>query len=199
VSGLAGREWGPCAGDEDVHVVTTEADRWLLLQIARAAITAHVSGLPAPQVEPDGALARPAGAFVTLYDGAALRGCVGHIEADRPLARVVARAAVAASTADPRFSPVSPTELSRIQIELSILGLLEAITAVEEIEIGRHGLVVEQGRMRGLLLPQVAVEWSWDVHTFIGQTCRKAGLPADAWRRGADIWRFEAEVFGERG
>ena len=179
--------------------MTSDADRRLLLQIARATITAHVSRVPAPQVDPEGTLARQSGAFVTLYDGAALRGCVGQIEADGPLARVVARAAVAASTSDPRFPPISSTELPRIRIELSILGGLEAVNAVEEIEIGRHGLVVEKGRMRGLLLPQVAVEWNWDVRTFLGQTCVKAGLTADAWQRGAGIWRFEAEVFGETG
>src|SRR5262249_21657913 len=126
-----------------------------------------------------------------------LRGCIGHIEADRPLAHVVAQCAVSACSTDPRFPPVSVRELNEIDIELSLLGPLEAITSPDQIEIGRHGLVVERDRHRGLLLPQVATEWKWDAPTFLAQTCRKAGLAPDAWKQGAAIWRFEAEVFGD--
>jgi uncharacterized protein (TIGR00296 family) len=92
---------------------------------------------------------------------------------------------------------VTPGELADIDIELSILGPLESISAVEQIEIGRHGLLVELGWHRGLLLPQVATEWKWTRETFVAQTCHKAGLPPDAWKKGAQIWRFDAEVFGE--
>jgi len=109
----------------------------------------------------------------------------------------VTRCAVAACSADPRFPPVTPAELEQIEIEISLLGPLEPITGPQEIEIGAHGLVVEMGWQRGLLLPQVATEWKWDAEAFLAHTCHKAGLPRDAWRHGAKVWRFEAEVFGE--
>ena len=177
--------------------MTSESDRRLLLRIAREAITEHV-GASAGSAADEGELAkRRGGAFVTLHNGHELRGCIGHIEADEPLPRVVARCAVAASSSDPRFPPVAVAELPRITIELSLLGPLEAIEGPADIEIGRHGLVVEKGWHRGLLLPQVATEWRWDREKFLAQTCHKAGLPLDAWKHGAKVWRFEAEVFGE--
>jgi AmmeMemoRadiSam system protein A len=175
-----------------------EGDRRLLLEIARAALTAHVTGAAAPAEDhASGPLARHAGAFVTLHSRGDLRGCIGHVEANEPLGRVVVRCAIAAGTSDPRFPPVTPGELSEIHLELSILGPLEEVARLEEIEIGRHGLVVELGWSRGLLLPQVATDWKWDQEAFVVETCRKAGLPRDAWKTGAKIWRFEAEVFGE--
>jgi AmmeMemoRadiSam system protein A len=119
------------------------------------------------------------------------------MEADDSLPRIVKRCAVAACSADPRFSAVTPAELSQIQIELSLLGSLEQAVGPADIEVGRHGLMVELGRERGLLLPQVATEWQWDAATFFSQTCRKAGLPADSWQHGAKVWKFEAEVFGD--
>ena len=142
-------------------------------------------------------LARPGGAFVSIHNHGELRGCIGHIEADEPLGRVVLRCAVAACSTDPRFPGVTASELPELQIEVSLLGPLEPIAGAEDIEIGRHGLMVEHGWNRGLLLPQVAVEWCWDSETFLTHTCHKAGLPRDAWKKGARIWRFEAEVFGE--
>jgi AmmeMemoRadiSam system protein A len=177
--------------------VTTQHDRELLLQIARSAIAAHV-GAGAQAILDAGDLdQRLGGAFVTLHKRQQLRGCIGHIEADEPLARVVARCAVEASSADPRFPPVAAAELAEIDIELSLLGPLEPIDGPADFEIGRHGLVIKRGWHRGLLLPQVATEWNWDRDKFLAQTCHKAGLPADAWKYGAKIWRFEAEVFGE--
>jgi hypothetical protein len=112
---------------------------------------------------------------------------------------VVPRCAVAACSNDPRFPPIAPDELDEIDIEISLLGPLEPIAGPQDIAIGRHGLVVERGRQRGLLLPQVATEWQWDAGAFLAHTCHKAGLPRDAWRHGVKIWRFEAEVFGEVG
>jgi AmmeMemoRadiSam system protein A len=178
--------------------VTGAADRALLLKLARDAVVAHAAGLPAPALAMTGALAERAGVFVTLHgaDGS-LRGCIGHIEGDEPLGRVIARCAVSAASEDPRFSAVGVGEVATLQIELSVLGPLEAIRGPSDIEIGRHGVLVERGRTRGLLLPQVATEWNWDAETFLTQTCRKAGLPGDAWKRDATLWRFEAEVFGE--
>ena len=177
--------------------MTGESERRLLLQIAREAIAAHVSGAAPPAIALE--LDRRSGAFVTLHKRGELRGCIGHIEADDSIGRVVERCAVAASSTDPRFPAVSPAEVAELSIEVSLLGPLEPISGPEAIEIGRHGLVVEKGWHRGLLLPQVATEWKWDAQQFLAQTCRKAGLAHDAWREGAKLWRFEAEVFGEGG
>ena len=176
--------------------MTSEHDRRLFLQIARDAIVAHVTGAAAslPVAEP---LTRPGAAFVTIHKRGELRGCIGHIEPDEPLGRVIARCAVAACSLDPRFPALAPGELPHIDIELSLLTPLEPIAGPADVEIGRHGLVVEKGPRRGLLLPQVAVEWNWDASTFLAQTCHKAGLPRDAWQQDARLWRFEAEVFGE--
>jgi AmmeMemoRadiSam system protein A len=177
--------------------VTNDADRTRLLQIARHAITAHATGSPRPAVDAAWLPSRRGGAFVTLHKAGELRGCIGHLEANDLLTKVVARCAVAASSADPRFPAIEHAELSLIEIEISLLGMFERIGGPAEVEIGRHGLLVENGRQRGLLLPQVAVEWNWNAATFLNQTCRKAGLPAEGWRSGAVAWRFEAEVFSE--
>jgi AmmeMemoRadiSam system protein A len=179
--------------------MTGADDRACLLQLARDAIAAHVTGAAPPAYAACPQAAAPGAAFVTLRRQGNLRGCIGHVEVDEPLGRVIVRGAVAAASADPRFPPIAAAELPDLEIELSILGPLEPITTPDEIEIGRHGLVVERGRYRGLLLPQVAPEWGWDRETFLAQTCHKAGLPRDAWKQGAKIWRFEAEVFGEGG
>ena len=178
--------------------MTSETDRLLLLQLARDAIVAHLAGLTLPSPELIGVLGRHGGGFVTLHtvDGT-LRGCIGHLDEDEALGRVIPRCAVAAASQDPRFPIVTRSELQALRVELSLLGPIEGISGPSEIEIGRHGLIVERGRCRGLLLPQVATEWRWDVETFLGHTCRKAGLPDDAWRGGARLWRFEAEVFSE--
>lgn len=177
--------------------MTTDEERLALLQLARDAVTAFVTGLPAPVPERAPVMERCAGVFVSLHKERDLRGCIGHVEQDQPLARLVARCAVAAASADPRFPAVTPSELAALHIELSILGPLERIAGPADVEIGRHGLVVEHGWSRGLLLPQVAVQWQWDSETFLCQTCHKAGLPRDAWKNEATLWRFEAEVFGE--
>jgi AmmeMemoRadiSam system protein A len=192
--------------------MTTDRERRLLLQVARDAITAHVAGRDemsdmfsgdARGSAPHGAVpaefaAPRGGVFVTIHHGGELRGCIGHLDLnDATLPLLVARCAVAACSEDPRFPPVTPAELPEIQIELSVLGPLEPAAGPADVEVGRHGLVVEMGRQRGLLLPQVATERKWDAGTLLSQTCRKAGLPADSWQHGATVWRFEAEVFSE--
>ena len=178
--------------------MTTDHDRQLLLRIAREAIVAFVRGTPAHVAGAAEILARPGGAFVTLRKGGDLRGCIGHIEPTEPLGDVVLRCAVAACSTDPRFPPLGPEELDAIDIEISLLGPLEPIAGPQDIVVGRDGLVVERGWQRGLLLPQVASEWHWNADAFLAHTCTKAGLPPDAWEKGAKLWRFEAEVFGER-
>lgn len=175
----------------------TPVEQQMLLQVARASVHARVLGQLYRPPHATGALARASGAFVTLRLGGELRGCIGHIEDDRSLIDSVARAAAAAATEDPRFAPLDARELTRIHLEISVLGPLERFTDPREIELGRHGIVIESGLARGLLLPQVAIEWQWDSITFVSQTCVKAGLPPDAWRRGAMLYRFAAEVFGE--
>jgi AmmeMemoRadiSam system protein A len=178
--------------------MTSDADRRFLLQLAREAILAHVSVRELMTSTSEPIAAQCSGVFVSLHKHGELRGCIGHIECDQPIGRVVPRCAVAAASTDPRFPPVTLVELSDLEIEISLLGPLEAITGPADIEIGRHGLVIERDWRRGLLLPQVAVEWEWDPEHFLAQTCHKAGLPQDAWKHwGAKRWRFEAEVFSE--
>jgi AmmeMemoRadiSam system protein A len=124
-----------------------------------------------------------------------LRGCVGTFGTPKPLGRSVARLA-AAACCDPRFAPVEAHEIPALTIQISVLTPPRRVHDVLEIAIGRDGLLVEEGERRGLLLPQVAVEHRWDREAFLGHTCLKAQLPRDAWRNGASIYRFEAEVFG---
>lgn len=177
--------------------MTSDADRRVLLSIARDAIVAHTNGQVHSPAAVGGAFAERRGAFVSLHSRGELRGCIGHVEPDEPLAAVVSRCAVLACSADGRFPPVSSSEVAALEIELSLLGPLIPIAGVADIEIGRDGLVVEERWCRGLLLPQVAIEWKWDREMFLAQTCRKAGLAGHAWKRGARVWRFEAEVFAE--
>jgi AmmeMemoRadiSam system protein A len=168
-----------------------------LLDLARAALASRLSGLPMPDSPLEGPAARPAGAFVTLKEGGRLRGCIGRIEPDAALGRVVMDCAVAAATADPRFDTVSAAELDRLHIEISVLRPRQPVASIDAVVVGRHGLIVESGLRRGLLLPQVAVQWGWDAARFVAETCVKAGLPRDAWPGRAQLWTFEAEVFGE--
>ena len=175
----------------------TEAQQRVLLDTARAAVRASVNG-HRPSMPAAADLPEASGVFVTLKKHGELRGCIGTLECRGPLADEVARVAVSAAQADPRFPPVCAAELDAIDVEVSVLGPLEPIDPMDPaaFEIGRHGLVVEQGTRRGLLLPQVATEWKMDRETFLAHTCAKAGLPVDAWRKGAKVYRFGAEVFG---
>ncbi len=176
----------------------TEEERQTLLRLARQALESGVRG-EALDAEVPGltdALRAPQGAFVTLHKRGRLRGCIGHVRGDEPLYQTVRECAVAAALSDPRFPPVTPEEFPFMKIEISVLSEPQTVTP-EQIEVGRHGLFISQGRRRGLLLPQVAVELRWDREKFLEETCRKAGLPANAWQQGATIEAFTAEVFGE--
>ena len=175
-----------------------EADQQTLLRMAREALVGYLNLAEIPKVmEPvSEALCQPCGAFVTLRKGKQLRGCIGYIEAARPLYITVRECAVAAALHDPRFPPVVKREVDRLTLEISVLSPLAEIS-FEDIEIGRHGLLISSGNQRGLLLPQVAVEWKWDRERFLQETCRKAGLPPDAWRHGAIVRAFTAQVFEE--
>jgi AmmeMemoRadiSam system protein A len=133
-----------------------------------------------------------------LYCQRKLRGCVGYPTALLPLFRTVIETARAAAFDDPRFIPLTLAEVGDLGVSLSVLSPLKPISP-EEVEVGRHGLLMTEGPRRGLLLPQVPVEHGWDRITFLEQTCRKAGLPLDAWQTGATIEAFTAEVFGDAG
>jgi AmmeMemoRadiSam system protein A len=175
----------------------TESQKGALIEIARSAIASQVSGVPFP-APPELGLPTSSGVFVTIKRRGELRGCLGTLQCRLGLAAEVVRCAADAASEDPRFPPVVLDELGELSIEVSVLGPLEPIDPHDQdaIVIGRHGLVAEQGPRRGLLLPQVATEWGWTTEQFLRQTCTKAGLPADAWQRGACISRFDAEVFG---
>ena len=178
-----------------------EQDRRALLAAAREAIAAHLAGRAAELPRASGALAQPAGAFVSLHrrkDGE-LRGCIGQLRAEGPLLDAVAHMAVAAATQDERFAPVSAAELDALSIEVSALSGFEEVRP-EQVEVGRHGLLVRSGERRGVLLPRVPVDHGWDREGFLAQTCRKAGLAADAWTRpGTALQAFTATVFSDEG
>jgi AmmeMemoRadiSam system protein A len=172
-------------------------ERILLLRLAHDAILSSLEGREISLHPPTPHLAEPRGAFTTLYLRGELRGCVGYVFAVSPVYRAVSDTARAAAFEDTRFPPVTLVEASSLEIELSILSLPQAMPA-ESVEVGRHGLLISQAGNRGLLLPQVPTEHNWDRITFLEQTCRKAGLPLDAWKNGATIEAFTAEVFGEK-
>lgn len=171
-------------------------ERRILLQIAHHAILSELSGQTWQEEPVPAKLRDPRGVFTTLYLQGELRGCVGYAMPVAPLHRAVDETARAAAFEDSRFLPVSRAEAPLLEISLSVLSLLFPILP-ELVEVGRHGLVVSLGFSRGLLLPQVPSEYGWDRKTFLEQTCHKAGLPADAWRRGAKLEAFSAEVFGD--
>ncbi len=175
----------------------TPEERAVLLKLAHESILSALERREISLTPPSPHLEEPRGAFTTIYFHGNLRGCVGYVFPVASLYRTVAETARAAAFEDTRFSPVSPQEAPELDVSLSILSPLRVITP-EEVEVGRHGLVVSHGGRRGLLLPQVPVEHQWDRATFMEQTCRKAGLPLDAWRQGATLEAFTAEVFGDR-
>lgn len=173
-------------------------EREILLKLAHEAIASTLEGREISLEAPSPHLSEPRGAFTTLYLRGSLRGCVGYIAAMSPLYRTVAETARGAAFDDTRFNAVRPEELPELRVSLSILSPLTPI-APEDVSVGKHGLVISGSGHRGLLLPQVPVEHGWDRLTFLEQTCRKAGLPRDAWQNGARIEAFTAEVFGEAG
>lgn len=168
-----------------------------LVQLAHDSILAVLQNREISLESPTAHLAEPRGAFTSLYLHGELRGCVGYVLPVNSLYRAVADTARAAAFEDSRFCPVTLEEARQLKIELSILSPPRTI-APDAIEVGRHGLLISVAGHRGLLLPQVPVEHHWDRVTFLEQTCRKAGLPRDAWEKGANIEAFTAEVFGEK-
>ena len=169
----------------------------IMPDLARATIQSAFEGVEASLPTED-FLMLPSGVFVTLRIQEDLRGCIGSLEPQLPLGYAIVKAAMGAAFHDPRFAPLTPEEWKNVNVEISVLSPLKTITDIEEIEIGRHGILLSVGYSRGLLLPQVATEYGWDRLTFLKHTCQKAGLPEYAWKLpGAKIEIFSAEVFGE--
>ena len=175
----------------------SQEERQLLLDLAHESILTALEDRKLSLDPPTAHLGEPRGAFTSLYVHGELRGCVGYVLPTCPVYRAVAETARAAAFEDHRFSSVTIAEARQLQVELSILSQPRPIRA-EDVEIGRHGLLISMSGQRGLLLPQVPVEHQWDRTAFLEQTCRKAGLPKDAWQAGATIEAFTAEVFGEK-
>ena len=178
-----------------------DPQRRQLLTLARESIAAVFTGRR-PELNAgdfDAELQRPSGAFVTLTEHDDLRGCIGSIEPVAPLYQAVSQSAISAAFRDPRFDPLRSDELPAVEIEISVMGPIERVTDVNDIQVGRDGLIIRRGGHAGLLLPQVATEYGWDRETFLQQTCNKAGLPRNSWREpGTTIEKFAAEVFGEK-
>jgi AmmeMemoRadiSam system protein A len=176
----------------------SEADRKSVLELARQAVVEAVSRKPPLENIPNtGVLEQRCGVFVTLRVRGRLHGCIGVMESVEPLGASIPRCAASAAMEDPRFNAMTPDELVELKIEVSLLSPLRRIQP-EEIEIGKHGLLVEQGPHRGLLLPQVAVEHRLGREEFLKETCGKAGLAADAWKAPETrIYGFTCEVLEE--
>ena len=157
-------------------------ERAALLGIAHAAVRHRLGVGPAPALPSAGPLCEPRGAFVTLRVRGELRGCMGTFTPSGSLALTVSQMAGAVANDDPRFGPLRPEELDDLDVSISAVGQRRRLREPADIEVGRHGLVVQLGWQRGTLLPQVAVEEGWNALTFLERTCLKAGLPPQAWR-----------------
>jgi AmmeMemoRadiSam system protein A len=176
-----------------------DEEKLVLLQTAREAVGARLERRPPRFPSPTPALCQRCGAFVTLKIGSALRGCIGHITAARPLIDTVKEAAQGSAFEDPRFPPLKLEEWPAVSIEISVLSPFQRITDPALVQPGLHGVLVRRGGRSGLLLPQVAHEQGWDREAFLSHTCRKAGLPMDAWKSpDTQIEIFTAAVFGEQ-
>jgi AmmeMemoRadiSam system protein A len=198
VAALSGLGAPPSWGEQAVMNLST-ADKQLLLHVARDSIEAHLKGKSATPVKTESAvLCEARGAFVSLHRQGQLRGCIGYLDAVKPLLQTVREMAAAAAFHDPRFRPLQASELADLEIEISVLSPMRLIKSTDEIEVGKHGLYIVKGLNRGLLLPQVATQYRWDRLPFLEQTCCKAGLPPDAWKDpDTKIYVFSAAVFAD--
>jgi AmmeMemoRadiSam system protein A len=176
----------------------SEEDRKAILELARQGVLHAVCHeRPLSSFPTTGIFAERRGLFVTLHAAGKLRGCIGMIEAHAALGETLARCASDAALHDPRFSRIRAEEMATLEIEVSLLSPLRPIRP-EEVEIGNHGLLVEQGPRRGLLLPQVAVEHRLGKEQFLGETCAKAGLPREAWKDAdTKLYGFQCEIIAE--
>jgi AmmeMemoRadiSam system protein A len=169
-----------------------------LLDLARRTIKHYLEkGDSLKEKSDDPLLQEKRGAFVTLKAENELRGCIGYPLPHKPLIETVIDCAIASATQDFRFASIKEEELSQVKIEISVLTLPRKVKDVSEIRIGEHGIILSKGPHRGLLLPQVPVEWDWDLETYLNHGCLKAGLDDDEWKKGATIEIFSAQVFSE--
>lgn len=175
----------------------TVNEKRYLLELVQAVIKARLEGRKMPDDVPESqVLKEKRGAFVTLKKNGLLRGCIGYIEAFKPLYLTIREMALAAAFNDPRFPELQLEEWSAIEFEISVLTPLREIDDPDIIEVGKHGLLLRNGAASGLLLPQVPVEYGWNREEFLAHTCNKAGLAADCWRRsGTRLYIFSAEIF----
>lgn len=179
--------------------VLTDDEKRELLRIARTTLREYFySGRIPPGKPHRDSLIAHAGAFVSLHNKEALRGCIGMPHEDKALFRAVQEMAIAAATRDPRFVAVTEGELDDVVIEISVLGGYRDMQRSSDVAVGTHGLTIEKGDRRGLLLPQVATKHEWNAEEFLAQVCVKAGLPRDAWSAGdVQIALFTAQVFDD--
>ena len=184
---------------EEQMSLDEQAKRYLL-KLARQSIEAYLDKRSLKIEEPSLAILREKrGAFVTLKEKGSLRGCIGNLIGDKPLYLTVKDMAVAAAASDPRFPPLRKEEWEKVEIEISVLSPLKQIDSVDEIQLGRDGVLLRKGFHQGVFLPQVATETGWSKEEFLNTLCwQKAGLPRDCWKdRNTQIFTFTAEVFSE--
>ena len=177
----------------------SKEDKSLLLKIVRQTIDSYIYTKKIPKFDiSNPLLLEKRGVFVSIKKAGELRGCIGIFISDKPLYLTVVDMAVSAASKDPRFIPLITSELSQISIEISCLTPLQSIKNISEIEVGRHGLYIIKDCYRGVLLPQVAIEYKWNREEFLQHTCIKAGLNPNCWQQeGVQIFIFEAEIFAE--
>ncbi len=192
----AGGEAKPATKEEEE---LSRQQQQYLLTLARRTIKQYLTSHSRPEIDTsDPMMHLQRAVFVTLSKGGRLRGCIGQITARAPLAQAIQEAAISAATRDPRFAPVTVDELEEIHIEISVLSPLRQVDDPTEIQVGKHGVMVKQGQRQGVFLPQVAPEQGWDREQMLTHLCaEKAGLPPDAWERGASLYVFTAQVFSE--
>jgi len=179
----------------------TKEQQIKLLNLARNTIAGALNtGMPDKKLDfSDEIFKEKCGAFVTLHIRGRLRGCIGYISGVKSIPETVSEMALSSAFRDPRFHPLSKIEYEQIDIEISVLSPIEQVKNIEDIVVGRDGLIITKGFNSGLLLPQVAPEQGWDRDTFLEHTCFKAGLPGNAWKmKDAKIEKFSAQVFGEK-
>jgi len=185
-------------------VELSKEQRVRLLRLARSVIEARLENSTVPVPDMGGEFSEPVflercGAFVTIHRKGRLRGCIGYIQGLKNIPDTIVDMAQSSAFRDPRFAPLRKEEFSDIDLEISVLSPIEPVRDIADITVGRDGLIISRGMNSGLLLPQVATEYGWDLETFLQHTCFKAGLPGDAWKNeGTKIEKFSAQVFSEK-
>jgi len=177
----------------------TDNEKRELIQLAKDSIKTSFSGskLAISDLKKNPKFSQKAAAFVTLHKNGKLRGCIGQVIARDVLLDTVINMAKAAAFEDPRFPRLQESEVGQLEFEISVLTPMQEIKSVDEIKVGKHGIMIRRGNSSGLFLPQVATEQGWDRNQLLKGVCQKAGLPVDAWENNAEIFIFSAEVFGE--